>query len=148
LKANPDSAPWPVRQRALEDGKTIYMAVPRLASAELLFALDPAHLSESPRKAASISGAARSGRQVSLADLTPFLPVNQYNTAWPSTRSPTDRAPSISLLQSYSWALPGGLGGTSTSLLVYPVAPLQEGRRPVRSPHELDRTGDTTTTRQ
>ena len=71
LKANPDSAQWPVRQRALEDGKTVYMAVPRLASAEPFFALDPAHLSESPRKAASISGAARSARQVSLADLTP-----------------------------------------------------------------------------
>jgi 5-formyltetrahydrofolate cyclo-ligase len=71
LKANPDSAQWPVRQRALEDGKTIYMAVPRLASAEPFFALDPAHLSEPPRKAASISGAARSARQVSVADLTP-----------------------------------------------------------------------------
>ncbi len=57
LKANPDSAQWPVRQRALEDGKTVYMAVPRLASAEPFFALDPAHLSEPPRKAASISGA-------------------------------------------------------------------------------------------
>ncbi len=28
LKANPDSAQLPVRQRALEDGKTVYMAVP------------------------------------------------------------------------------------------------------------------------
>ena len=33
LKANPDSAQLPVRQRALEDGKTVYMAVPRLAGA-------------------------------------------------------------------------------------------------------------------
>ena len=32
VKSNPDSAQWPVRQRALEDGKTVYMAVPRLAS--------------------------------------------------------------------------------------------------------------------
>jgi 5-formyltetrahydrofolate cyclo-ligase len=71
LKANPDAAQWPVRQRALEDGKTVYMAVPRLASAEPFFALDPAHLSEPPRKASSISGASRSARKVSLADLTP-----------------------------------------------------------------------------
>ena len=42
LKANPDSAQWPVRQRALEDGKTVYMAVPRLAGPEPFFALDPA----------------------------------------------------------------------------------------------------------
>ncbi|HEY5352764.1 MAG TPA: 5-formyltetrahydrofolate cyclo-ligase [Streptosporangiaceae bacterium] len=71
LKANPDAAQWPVRQRALEDGKTVYMAVPRLASPEPFFALDPAHLSESPRKASSISGATRSARQVTLADLAP-----------------------------------------------------------------------------
>jgi 5-formyltetrahydrofolate cyclo-ligase len=34
VKANPDSAQLPVRQRALEDGKTVYMAVPRLAEPE------------------------------------------------------------------------------------------------------------------
>ena len=69
VKANPDSAQWPVRQRALEDGKTVYMAVPRLAGAEPFFALDPDHLSESPRKAASISGASRSARRVRLAEV-------------------------------------------------------------------------------
>jgi 5-formyltetrahydrofolate cyclo-ligase len=71
LKANPDSAQLPVRQRALEDGKTVYMAVPRLAGPEPFFALDPGHLSEPPRKAASISGATRSARRVMLADLDP-----------------------------------------------------------------------------
>ena len=71
LKANPDSAQLPVRQRALEDGKTVYMAVPRLAGPEPFFALDPDHLSESPRKAASISGANRSARRVALAELAP-----------------------------------------------------------------------------
>jgi 5-formyltetrahydrofolate cyclo-ligase len=71
LKANPDSAQLPVRQRALEDGKTVYMAVPRLATKEPFFALDPDHLSDPPRKAASISGASRSARRVRLTDLTP-----------------------------------------------------------------------------
>jgi 5-formyltetrahydrofolate cyclo-ligase len=71
LKANPDSAQWPVRQRALEDGKTVFMAVPRLASPEPFFALDPDHLAESPRKASSISGAERSARKVALAELSP-----------------------------------------------------------------------------
>ncbi len=71
LKANPDSAQLPVRQRALEDGKTVYMAVPRLAGPEPFFALDPDHLSEPPRKAASISGATRSARRVMLADVSP-----------------------------------------------------------------------------
>ncbi len=60
-----------MRQRALEDGKTVYMAVPRLAGPEPFFALDPDHLSEPPRKAASISGAARSARRVTLAELSP-----------------------------------------------------------------------------
>ena len=71
LKSNPDSAQLPVRQRALEDGKTVYMAVPRLAGPEPFFALDPDHLTESPRKAASISGATRSARRVTLAEVTP-----------------------------------------------------------------------------
>jgi 5-formyltetrahydrofolate cyclo-ligase len=71
LKANPDSAQLPVRQRALEDGKTVYMAVPRLARPEPFFALDPAHLTEPPRRAASISGAERSARRVTLAELDP-----------------------------------------------------------------------------
>src|ERR1700746_680884 len=42
VKSNPDSAQWPVRQRALEDGKTVYMAVPPPAEPEPLFALHPA----------------------------------------------------------------------------------------------------------
>ncbi|HEY3955875.1 MAG TPA: 5-formyltetrahydrofolate cyclo-ligase [Streptosporangiaceae bacterium] len=71
VKANPDSAQWPVRQRALEDGKTVYMAVPRLAGREPFFALDPDHLAGTPRQASSISGAARSARRVALADLDP-----------------------------------------------------------------------------
>ena len=71
LKANPDSAQLPVRQRALQDGKTVYMAVPRLAGPEPFFALDPDHLSDSPRKAASISGATRSARRATLAELAP-----------------------------------------------------------------------------
>jgi 5-formyltetrahydrofolate cyclo-ligase family len=71
VKANPDSAQLPVRQRALEDGKTVYMAVPRLAGTEPFFALDPGHLSEPPRKAASIRGASRSARRVTLAELPP-----------------------------------------------------------------------------
>lgn len=70
IKSNPDSAQWPVRQRALEDGKTVYMAVPRLAEPEPFFLLDPDHLADTPRKASSISGATRSARRVHIADLS------------------------------------------------------------------------------
>jgi len=69
IKSNPDSAQLPVRQRALQDGKTVYMAVPRLAEEEPFFLLDPAHLSDPPRKAASIKGASRSARRIAVADL-------------------------------------------------------------------------------
>ncbi|MHA6625643.1 5-formyltetrahydrofolate cyclo-ligase [Pseudonocardia sichuanensis] len=71
VKANPDSAQLPVRQRALEDGKTVYMAVPRLAEPEPFFLLDPAHLADPPRRAASIAGATRSARRVAVAELEP-----------------------------------------------------------------------------
>jgi 5-formyltetrahydrofolate cyclo-ligase len=71
VKANPDAAQLPVRQRALEDGKTVYMAVPRLAEPEPFFLLDPGHLAEPPRKAATIRGAGRSARRVSLAGMSP-----------------------------------------------------------------------------
>lgn len=71
VKANPDSAQLPVRQRALEDGKTVYMAVPRLAEADPFFLLDPDALADTPRKAASIAGAARSARRIPVASLEP-----------------------------------------------------------------------------
>ena len=71
LKCNPDAAQWPVRQRALEDGKTVYMAVPRLAEEAPFFLLDPEHLEDTPRKSSSIKGASRSGRTVAVEDLEP-----------------------------------------------------------------------------
>ncbi len=69
VKCNPDSAQLPVRQRALEDGKLVYMAVPRLAEPEPFFLLDPDDLADPPRKAASIAGATRSARRIAVADL-------------------------------------------------------------------------------
>jgi 5-formyltetrahydrofolate cyclo-ligase len=71
IKANPDSPQWPVRQRALEDGKVVYMAVPRLAEADPFFLLDPDHLADKPRRASSIKGAVDSARTVPLEDLEP-----------------------------------------------------------------------------
>lgn len=71
VKANPDSPQWPVRQRALEDGKVVAMAVPRLADDDPFFLLDPGDLADTPRKASSIAGASRSARTVRLEDLDP-----------------------------------------------------------------------------
>ncbi|MEM8924767.1 MAG: 5-formyltetrahydrofolate cyclo-ligase [Actinomycetota bacterium] len=71
LKANPDSPQWPVRQRALEDGKTVFMAVPKLAEPEPFFLLDPDDLADTPRRASSIKGASASARRVAVAQVDP-----------------------------------------------------------------------------
>jgi 5-formyltetrahydrofolate cyclo-ligase len=71
VKANPDSPQLPVRQRALEDGKVLFMAVPRLADELPFFLLDPGELTVRPRQAASIKGAGAHGRPVDVDDLDP-----------------------------------------------------------------------------
>lgn len=71
VKSNPDSPQWPVRRRALVDGKVVYMAVPRLAEADPFFLLDPAQLADDPRTASSIKGAARSARTIDVDELDP-----------------------------------------------------------------------------
>jgi 5-formyltetrahydrofolate cyclo-ligase len=71
IKANPDSPQLPVRQRALEDGKTLFMAVPRLASERAFIRLDPEHLAVKPHAAASIKGSSEHGRPVAVEELDP-----------------------------------------------------------------------------
>jgi 5-formyltetrahydrofolate cyclo-ligase len=72
LKANPDAPQLPVRARALAEGKLVYMAVPRLADPFPFLLLDPASLSLSPRRAASIRGAAAAGVGIALSDMEPI----------------------------------------------------------------------------
>jgi 5-formyltetrahydrofolate cyclo-ligase len=70
-EVEPRLAQWPVRTLALEDGKVVYMAVPRLAEPDPFFLLDPAHLRDAPRTASSIKGASRSARTVGVDELEP-----------------------------------------------------------------------------
>ncbi len=69
LKCNPDSPQLPVRKQALLDGKVVYMAVPKLADPEPFWRLDPGELTVDPHHAASIKGAGRHGRPVSLEEM-------------------------------------------------------------------------------
>lgn len=69
VKCNPDSPQWPVRQRALEDGKTVVMAVPRLAEDPPFLVLDPDRLDVPPRDASSIKGAGRHAVPTGVDDL-------------------------------------------------------------------------------
>lgn len=71
IKAVPDTAQLPVRARALEAGKLIYMAVPRLADELPFYLLDPESLTVPPAEAAAKEVAARLARKVSVADMQP-----------------------------------------------------------------------------
>lgn len=70
IKANPDSPQTHVRRLALEDGKTIVMAVPRLRDQHPFRLLDPRKLNaKQVREAATIKGALRHGRVVADEEL-------------------------------------------------------------------------------
>jgi len=69
LKINPDSPQRAIRQKALAEGKTIYMAVPRLRSEMPFIELDPKKLRCSPYRASSIKGAGEYGRPVTLDEM-------------------------------------------------------------------------------
>jgi 5-formyltetrahydrofolate cyclo-ligase len=69
IKVNPDSPQRAIRQRALEEGKVLYMAVPRLRSLKPFIELDPEKLAVSAFRASSIGGAAEHGRLVSLGEV-------------------------------------------------------------------------------
>ena len=69
IKINPDSPQRAIRQRALSEGKIVYMAVPRLRSEKPFIELDPKKLKCSPYAASSIKGAAQHGRPVTLKEV-------------------------------------------------------------------------------
>jgi 5-formyltetrahydrofolate cyclo-ligase len=69
LKVNPDSPQRAIRNRALAEGKIIYMAVPRLREDRPFIELDPKKLKCSPYAASSIKGAAQYGRPLTVDEL-------------------------------------------------------------------------------
>jgi 5-formyltetrahydrofolate cyclo-ligase len=70
VKANPDSPQTHARRLALEDGKTLIMAVPRLRDRHPFRVLDPKRLTKAQvREAATIKGALRHGRVVALEEV-------------------------------------------------------------------------------
>jgi 5-formyltetrahydrofolate cyclo-ligase len=70
LKVNPDSPQTHVRRMALEEGKTLIMAVPRLRDKHPFRLLDPKRLTKAQvREAATIKGALRHGKVVALEEI-------------------------------------------------------------------------------
>lgn len=64
IKSNPDSPQRPVREYALVEGKTVYMAVPRLKDERCFIELHKNRILGNPTKGATIKGAFRYGRKV------------------------------------------------------------------------------------
>jgi 5-formyltetrahydrofolate cyclo-ligase len=71
VKAVPDRAQQPVRERALAEGKFLYMAVPKLAEKLPFCELDPGNLPVSAAEAASREVAARIARRVDTGQMRP-----------------------------------------------------------------------------
>jgi 5-formyltetrahydrofolate cyclo-ligase len=72
IKANPDRAQLPVRTEALETGKTVYMAVPNLASLQPFYLLDPGRLPVPPAQAASHIVAATFAPTTAIEEMPPI----------------------------------------------------------------------------
>lgn len=72
VKANPDRAQLPVRVMALTAGKTVYMAVPNLATIKPFYRLDPTALPMPPAEAAAHHAAATFAPTVSPSDMPPI----------------------------------------------------------------------------
>lgn len=71
VKAVPDRAQLPVRAQAIEAGKLLYMAVPRLAREKPFYLLDPARLTVPTLEAASANVAADVATSVSVEEMSP-----------------------------------------------------------------------------
>ena len=72
IKANPDWAQLPIRIRALKDSKLLYMAVPRMASLQPFFLLDPGTLDLPPEQATEKKGAAQAAHRVGVDEMRPI----------------------------------------------------------------------------
>jgi 5-formyltetrahydrofolate cyclo-ligase len=73
VKANPDSPQTHARRTALEQGKQVVMAVPRLRDPHPFRLLDPRNLNgEQIREAATIKGALKHGRVVAEEEVPPI----------------------------------------------------------------------------
>ena len=68
IKANPDAPQLPVRRAALREGKTVFMAVPRLREERCFLRLDPAEIDDTDQ-AATIGGSADAGVQVGPGEM-------------------------------------------------------------------------------
>lgn len=72
LEVVPDRAQLPVRIRALQAGKLVYMAAPKLAAPEPFYLLDPHNLPVPATEAADRTVAARIAPSISIGEMRPI----------------------------------------------------------------------------
>ena len=70
IKCNPDSPQRSLRKRALDEGKLVYMAVPRLTSEKCFVELDPSRINDHSF-ASTIKGSFKLGRVVHPKEMQP-----------------------------------------------------------------------------
>jgi len=71
IKSNPDAPQLPVRRAALRQGKTVYMAVPRLRNEQCFLRLDPAVIDDIDH-ATTVGGSAEVGVPVAPREMDPI----------------------------------------------------------------------------
>ncbi len=132
LKSNPDSPQWPVRTRALAAGKTLFMAVPRLATTRPFWRLEAERIPVGPRQATSIKGAATHGEPVAVEEMDPIDLVVCGSVAVDRTGARLGKGGGFSDLE-FGFALEAGLITDRTVVVttVHPVQIVAAGRIPL-----------------
>ncbi|WP_199825494.1 5-formyltetrahydrofolate cyclo-ligase [Streptomyces sp. SCSIO 75703] len=123
VKANPDWAQLAVRVRALKDGKRLYMAVPRMASPQPFYLLDPENLGLPPEEAAEKKGAARIARRIGVESMEPVDVVVCGSVAVNRSGARIGKGAGYSDLE-VALLIEAGLV-TDRTVIVAPVHPLQ-----------------------
>jgi 5-formyltetrahydrofolate cyclo-ligase len=136
IKANPDSPERPVRHLALKAGKTVLMAVPKLAERACFVRLDPARLGD-PWKASSIKGAMAVGERVRETEISPIDLIVTGCVAVGRDGARLGKGGGYSDLE---YAVLRELGlvteDTPIATVVHPSQVLSAGRIPMR-PHDI-----------
>ncbi len=135
LKCNPDLPQRPVRWRALKEGKTVYMAVPRLTSLQCFVELDPEKLGTHGYAASSIKGAFQFGRPVTLDEMRPIDLVVCGSVAVTRSGARLGKGGGYSDLE-YALARESGLLEASTPIITT-VHPVQMVDHIPLTPHDI-----------
>lgn len=132
VKSNPDSPQWPVRQRALEAGKVVFMAVPRLRDEHPFLRLEPDALDVSPRKASSIKGSSEHGVPTAVEQLQPVDVVVVGCVAVDRTGARLGKGGGFADLE-FALATAAGLIGPRTSIVTtaHPLQVVDDERVPM-----------------